>query len=275
VKIAFASCTKIQNQPVQPVWRRILDKQPDHLLLLGDNVYAPGVSGSLKKLEKRYRQQFVEANFRELIDRVPFNAIWDDHDFAWNDAKGAHISSTKYKEKSRALFHEFMNCSTNRPHVYHAFEKGDVKFIMLDVRYYREKNHIRRNATVLGDEQAAWLEAELKHKKRYTVVCSGSCLTEGTEKLEHYDEFYPHLCALLKKSPRTLFLCGDVHENAFKAHDGFYEVISSGAGRDNLNNYGLIDFGTDNVTITLIGEKRQRDNLTRTIRSKDWSVIAN
>ena len=240
MKIAFTSCSKIQNQKVQPAWEKIEDENPDHLLMLGDNVYSPWWRWSHSKLKKRYQKQFKEQNFKSLIQKVPFNAIWDDHDFGPNDVKGAHVSDKK-KKKSRELFHRFMNCSTNLPHVYHSFEKEDIKIIMLDVRYYREKPHLKKDATVLGVEQERWLARELDHDRTYTIVCSGSCLTNGTEKLEKYDEFYPKLCNLLKQKGRTLFLSGDIHENEFTDHDGFFEITSSGVGRDGLNKRGVVN----------------------------------
>jgi hypothetical protein len=144
---------------------------------------------------------------------------------------------------------------------------------MLDVRYYRESWHVRRNATVLGKEQEDWLVAELGHKERFTVVCSGSCLTEGTEKLEFYETFYPWICSLLKQKGRALFLCGDVHENKFVEHDGFFEVISSGAGRDNLNNYGILQYLDGRVRVSLRGERRPGDNIERTIDQESWRLI--
>lgn len=165
-----------------------------------------------------------------------------------------------------------MNCSTNLPHVYHSFEIGDVKIIMLDVRYYREKPHLRKNSTILGIEQEQWLENELQHSKKYTIVCSGSCLTNGTEKLEKYDEYYPKLCSMLKRKGRTLFLSGDIHENEFVEHDGFYEVTSSGVGRDNLNNYGIINYEDNKVSISLSGT-RPRDNISQEIDSNSWSIL--
>ena len=272
MKIAFGSCTKIQNQSVQPVWRRILEEQPDHLLLLGDNVYAPSLTGNQKKLAKRYKQQFVQADFRNLVQRIPYNAIWDDHDFGKNNSKGAHVKEA-FRLRSRELFHQWMNCSTNLPHVYHSFTKGEVKFILLDVRFYRQKAHVGPRATVLGAEQEEWLVRELDHPKRYTIVCSGSCLTEGNEKLENYEEFYPRLLALLSARGRTLFLAGDVHENKFVEHDGFFEIISSGAGRDNYNNYGLLTLDAKHLTVELRGERRQRDNIRRTIDLETWSIV--
>ena len=41
-----------------------------------------------------------------------------------------------------------LNCSTNRPEVYYAFSVGDVKFIMLDTRFYRQNNKNNENATL-------------------------------------------------------------------------------------------------------------------------------
>jgi len=271
MKIAFASCSKIQNQKIQPAWKAIEDENPDHLLLLGDNVYSPWWRWSHRKMKKKYQRQFKETNFKSLIQKVPFNAIWDDHDFGPNNIKGAHVSE-KRKKKSLELFHRYMNCSTNLPYVYHSFEIGDVKVIMLDVRYYREKPHFKKDATILGVAQEQWLEQELQHSKKYTIVCSGSCLTNGTEKLEKYDSYYPKLCSLLKGKERTLFLSGDIHENEFVEHDGFYEAISSGVGRDNLNNYGIINFEDDKVSISLHGT-RARDNKEKMIESSTWSLL--
>jgi hypothetical protein len=38
MKIALASCAKIQKRPNQPAWKTIERKNPGLLLLLGDNV---------------------------------------------------------------------------------------------------------------------------------------------------------------------------------------------------------------------------------------------
>lgn len=68
-----------------------------------------------------------------------------------------------------------MKCSTNEPHVYHSFEKDHIKFILLDVRYYRDRPPRRANRpssartkypTILGKEQEEWLADELNHDKK-------------------------------------------------------------------------------------------------------------
>lgn len=80
------------------------------------------------------------------------------------------------------------------------------------------------------------------------------------------------LCSVLKSNARTLFLSGDIHENKFTEHDGFYEVTSSGVGRDNLNNYGLIEFKEAQVEVKLRGRK-SKDNRDVVIDADSWEWI--
>lgn len=271
MKIAFTSCSKIQNQKVQSAWKSIEDEEPNHLLMLGDNVYSPNLTGSIKKMEKRYKQQFREENFRNLIRKVPYNAIWDDHDFAWNNAKGAHMS-VKRKDKARDLFHRYMNCSNNLPHVYHAFDLEQIKVIMLDGRYYREKPRWRKNATILGSEQEQWLIKQLDHNLKYTIVCSGSTLTSKAERWDKYKNYYPKFCEMLKNKGNCLYLGGDIHRNDFVEHDGFFEIISSGVGRNSLNNYGILEY-TDNKLIIKLKGNSKENVINEEIDLSSWKLL--
>ncbi|MCF1459251.1 MAG: alkaline phosphatase family protein [Shewanella sp.] len=274
MKIALASCCKIQKRPVQPAWKAIEEKQPDLLLLLGDNVYGGTFTFSWKKyhkqLENRYKRQLSEANFKKLTEKVPFKAIWDDHDFAKGDnGKGALIAE-KYKSKSRDLFHKYMNSSTNYPMAYYSFVHENAKFIMLDVRYYREEPS--RNASILGRDQEEWLKEELNHDKKFTIICSGTTLTSGKgERWKNYKNYYREFLDLLKPINNVIFLSGDIHKNRFVDHGGFYEVVSSGVARKNKDNYGIIDLQKDYVNIELHGN-RETDNSKITIDVSSWKV---
>lgn len=262
MKIAIASCAKIQDRPIQPAWKEIEDKKPDLLLLLGDNVYGGTFTFSWKKyhkkLEDRYKKQISEENFKSLISKVPYKAIWDDHDFAKGDnGKGALIKD-KYKNRSRDLFHKYMNCSTNLPETYYSFEKDNVKFIMLDVRYYREEPDV--DASMLGKKQEEWLERELKHDKKFTIICSGTTLNSSLfgERWKNYYNYYNRFIELTKSVNNLLFLSGDIHKNKFKNHNHFYEIISSGVARNRKDNYAIIELGDDSVNIDLIGNKKDK-----------------
>ena len=278
MKIAIASCAKIHKQEVQPAWAAIADEKPDLLLLLGDNVYGGTFTQSWKrfhkKLEDRYKKQLQEQNFKHLVENVPFKAVWDDHDFAKGDnGKGGEIvqdpGGLAQIKKSRALFHKYMKSSTNKPEAYYSFNRGNARFIMLDVRFYREET--APDASILGKKQEDWLQRKLKHDKKFTVICSGSCLTEGGERWSYYRNYYQKFITMAAAAPRTLFLAGDVHRNLFTAHPGFFEVISSAVGRNNRNNYGIIELGDKQVTIKLRG-RRKKDNSDATIDTKNWTL---
>lgn len=275
MRIALASCSKIHRQRTQPAWKRIEREGPDLLLLLGDNVYGGSLSLSWqkfhKRIEHRYQLQFAQKHFKRLLARVPMHAIWDDHDFGKGDnARGALIK-TVHKERSRELFHRYMNSSNNMPEVYHAFDQGDARIIMLDVRYYRDAPS--PTASILGQQQEAWLERELEHDRKYTVICSGTCLTRGGERWSNYRDYYERFCDLARQKGRVVFLSGNIHKNRFVQHDGFFEVISSGVGRGKRDNYGIVDLRDKVVTVKLRGN-RKSDNDDVVIDVDAWRVIA-
>ena len=274
MRFALASCSKIQKQPVQPAWEKIEREEPELLLMLGDNVYGGAITLTWKKyhrnLERRYQQLLDEKHFKHLTARVPFKAIWDDHDFArGDDAKGTRIKN-RHKNRSRELFHRYMRSSNNLPEAYYAFEQGNARFIMLDVRYYREP--AAKKATILGKQQEAWLENQLDHGKRYTVIGSGSCLTKNSERWSRYTRYYDRFCAMARERGNVLFVSGDIHKNRFVEHDGFHEVISSGVGRGKRDNYGIVDLQDEVAKIKLRGND-PKDNNDVLIDTQTWQVI--
>ena len=181
-------------------------------------------------LEARCKERFAEKNFASLIASTPFLATWDDHDLGLNDSRGGEIADWK-RRRSRRLFHRCMDgaVANNRPEVYCSYELDDIKIIMLDVGYYRERISRRKPAaTPLRAKPDAWLWRELDHSKRYTMIGAGSCIEDGAER-EIWANCKP------------------------------------------LNNYGIMKFGHDTVTVSLRG-RRSRDSIGRRIRSSNWTL---
>src|SRR4249919_1095828 len=108
LKIAFGSCFDAVDDQQQTSWNHVAELAPDVLLLLGDTVYMDfglGILGShrplgwprkatnevfARSLYERYRQQWAVPAFRGLLARgVKVGLTWDDHDFAWNNSRGA------------------------------------------------------------------------------------------------------------------------------------------------------------------------------------------
>jgi hypothetical protein len=137
MKIAFTSCMDASRVPHQPVWLEILSREPDALLLLGDQIYmdwgdlgrshwkklierdrAKGLEAFAKDMHMRYEAQAGVKEFRELAeyftqDGKQLLMTWDDHDFAWNNSVGAGPDDeerrvpAEVKNISRALFLQF------------------------------------------------------------------------------------------------------------------------------------------------------------------------
>lgn len=137
MKIAFASCIDPLDDGQQIVWDEVAKKQPDALLLLGDNVYMdyglPGMSDHplycsrewdeqqfADELYRRYKLQSEIISFKQLVNNISdIGTTWDDHDFAWNNAHGAGegiYAVPEYKRLiSRALHLQFRNWLRTTP----------------------------------------------------------------------------------------------------------------------------------------------------------------
>src|SRR5205809_7661276 len=104
MRIAFASCFSAESFNNQPVWDEVAAVQPDVLLLLGDAIYMDcgNIAGLgavqamtefqfATRAEALYRAQIAQAGFAKLVKKASITtyAIWDDHDFLWDNARGA------------------------------------------------------------------------------------------------------------------------------------------------------------------------------------------
>lgn len=276
MKIAFTSCFRREAFPKQPVWQRILEEDPDYLFLLGDTIYMdygwkflsrePSESPRKYSLEKfkammveKYEKQFAIPEFKVLVQHMRnkkgFYAIWDDHDFAWDNARGGEMATDDdiaKKEFSRQCFHKYLNCSTNLPEVYYHIDTPLARVIFLDNRYYATGKKL------INNEQFTFLENKLNnHSLPYTVVCAGLTLHNAGENWSIFPESEQRLYDILNsKGKGVLFLAGDIHANRF--HEPFvyesktarfFELIASGAAInkiglpfkfDNLQNWGLL-----------------------------------
>ena len=114
-------------------------------------------------------------------------AIWDDHDFGVNDcAYGPRIDSPAWKKPVWKVFsNNWVNpgYGTNKaPGCYYDFQLGDIHFIMLDGRFYRDKQARKKKKepaakkkapSMLGKQQKKWLlEALRGSKATFRVLCS-------------------------------------------------------------------------------------------------------
>lgn len=290
---------RIEAFPYQTVWATIDDIiNPDYLFLLGDQIYmdfGTRLFGrepirspkdlSLKKfvagMDKKYSEQWSEPNFRKLFRRLKRKdrvfGVWDDHDFAWDNAQGEGPGAVKesYKQASRRLFNKWVYGEESDQEVYRYIDLPHARVIFLDCRYYSEGSG--EESTLLGEEQFNFLEASLKHDKLFTVIANGITLTQtpdvfsmsnkyfvkNKERWSLYIKEFERLKSLLAEHQRVLYIAGDIHRNSFKEHSwngkNVFEVVSSGAAIDHVGlrsidarrNFGVLDFDQEKIRVQL------------------------
>jgi len=160
------------------MWTTIDKRNPRALLLLGDNVYIDTPRVPQTQRYCYYRRQ-SRPEFRALTAKTPVYAIYDDHDFGTNDCvPGPDIDAPPWKRPVWKLFTEnwvnpYYGGGAKQPGCWFDFRVGDVDFIMLDGRYYRNKPKRGAASSMLGAAQKKWLFGKLKAAKgTFKVLCS-------------------------------------------------------------------------------------------------------
>lgn len=148
------------------MWQTILRHQPLAMLMLGDNVYIDDPEHVLTQRYCYYRRQ-SEPLWRGLVARTSLFSIYDDHDFGTDDCYGGpEIDDPPWKRTVWNVFRENWNNPAygggeKQPGCWYDFQIGDVHFIMLDGRYYRDPN----GGSMLGPVQREWLLQTLGNSK--------------------------------------------------------------------------------------------------------------
>jgi len=160
------------------MWSTIASFDPTAMLLLGDNVYIDDpLTPQLQWYHYLRRQS--EPRWRDFAAKVPVYAIWDDHDFSTNDSFGGPL--VDHPEWKRDVWEVFKANWANpaygggekQPGVWFDFKLGDVHFVMLDCRYYREDPR-NDSPSMLGPVQLAWLKDTLRESDATFKVIASS-----------------------------------------------------------------------------------------------------
>ncbi|MCE9615833.1 MAG: alkaline phosphatase family protein [Lentisphaerae bacterium] len=253
-RIAFGSCA---NQGfAQDFWDPILATRPQLFIFAGDNIYSD--TYDLAKMRAKYAQLAAEPGFQRLRAACPILATWDDHDYGLNDS-GAEF---KEREGSRAVFLDFFDVPASSPRrqhggIYDAVVIGPpgrrVQVILLDTRYFRgplvklperapDGGRYTPSAdpkvTLLGDEQWAWLETQLRQPAELRLLVSSIQVASIEHHWEHWGNFPRERARLLRLIRKTrakgvIILSGDRHQAELSlipegAGYPLYDLTSSG-----------------------------------------------
>lgn len=288
-RFVFGSCNN-QNKP-QPLWNEMLKQNPDLFLWGGDVVYADKVKANLAAaLEKQNKNK----DWQNFKSKIPYVAVWDDHDYGKNDGDGYFAG----KKESQKLFLDFLEEPQDSPRrsqegIYTSYSFGKVKFILLDNRYFFK---LDPKAEMLGETQWKWVEKEVNdsNAKVIFVMTGLSVLSPRHPGGEGWPFFPSERDRLLDivKGKNVILLTGDMHfASIFRKH-GHLEFLSSGMTHRTPRvawwylglryetsffglNYGQVDIKWDGDTpiVTMMIRNRSGDEIhKRTFRfmTKEW-----
>lgn len=215
-QFGLGSCANDTNFPVQPVYRAIDADDLDLFLFLGDNHYAN--SGDHQALWWRYRGTLEMPARAAFLASTPSIAIWDDHDYCGNDTTRHAPGRNDALRAFRDYWANPAGGTADTRGIFFRTSYGDVDFFMLDDRYWRDTPGTA-GASMLGEAQHAWLEAELlASTATFRVIVSGSIFTRAGETWLDYPDSRSRLFAFIRARDigGVVFLAGDVHRSHYR-----------------------------------------------------------
>lgn len=256
--IAFGSCDH-QDNPVK-LWDRILGQKPQLWIWGGDNIY--GDSYEMDTLRAKFVRQKSQKGYVKLRETAMVTGTWDDHDYGLNDGGKEYTK----RAESRDLLFDFLDISAEDPArkhagAYHSRIYGpagqQVKVINLDTRYFRDslrqeifrdpstgrmekKNLPAAGLDILGAEQWAWLEQELRTSTAAINIINSSIQVIASghrfEKWANFPDAQERLYRLIANSgaQRVFIISGDRHIAEYSRiqkpymKEPLYDVTSSG-----------------------------------------------
>ncbi|HKJ90078.1 MAG TPA: alkaline phosphatase D family protein [Oceanipulchritudo sp.] len=259
-RVAFGSCAG-EDAP-QPIWDEVLVADPDLWIWGGDNIY--GDTEDMEVLRQKYQELAKNPGYARLVTSgIPILATWDDHDYGANDAGREY----PMREASQEAFLDFFGVPADSPRreregIYHAQIFGPpgkrTQVILLDTRYHRSpleryprdpetgrsayKPNQDPEATLLGEDQWAWLGEELrKPAELRLIVTSIQFVSSGHiwEKWANLPREQRRLRDLIGETGAggVVFLSGDRHHAELSRLPGttdrypFFDLTSSGINK--------------------------------------------
>lgn len=266
-KVALGSCFYVNepayDRPGKPyggdmsILTSILEKKPDIMLWLGDNVYLREADWTSKLgIRRRYEHTRSASQLQPLLGSVHHYAIWDDHDYGPNDSDRGYV----LKHDAREVFKQFWGNPTygnaSNEGIYTTFQWGDVQFFLLDNRFFRSPNkRITGERTILGQEQKKWLIDNLvSSNATFKVIAMGGQFINPLARFENYATFKQEreeLIQLIAKEQvqGVFFLSGDRH----------YSELSELPSTESGVSYPLLDFTSSPLTSGTFSSATEQD----------------
>lgn len=221
LKLAVVSCANGYYSDHLKIWDTIAEKNPEYLLMIGDNLYAD-ISQSGVKLKvtpdllwEKYVDQRLSLPIFFQQKLIPIHALWDDHDYGMNDGNETY----EYKKESAQIFDAFFAQSLNDENytkgkgIGGLLSMGDFNLFFLDGRSFRSPESTGLH---LGKEQQGWLMKTLAEESQPSLLIKGDQFFGGYHRFESYEGNHPKdfenfILDLRKMKMPFIFFSGDRH----------------------------------------------------------------
>ena len=245
MRIAIGSCLRLSVGG--PALEDIAALEPDLMLWLGDNIYADTEDPAV--MRAIYDRLGANPRFKALAASTPMMAVWDDHDYGWNNAN----RTWPHRDEAKAEFLRFWGAAADisaaQPGVYSSMTFGTgeraVQVILLDNRYNLDRYDYAGEdpaRTILGAEQWTWLRARLAEPAAIRIIGSGIQVIQDYDLDEEWEGWgdspleRDRLFALIREMhvPGVVFVSGDMHFAELTRHPddvlGYptYDLTASG-----------------------------------------------
>ena len=224
------------------IYSNILQKDPDFMIWLGDNVYFREPDGSKTGIYHRYSHDRALLELQPLLGSVHHYAIWDDHDYGPNNSDRSFIQKNITLQAFKDFWANPSYGVGNNGGITTQFRWSDVDFFLLDNRFFRSpQNREHTYKEILGKEQLEWLiDALVSSEATFKVIAIGGQVLNSEKVFENYINWEAEHKEILKLLSREkiegiLFISGDRH---------FSEV----SRMNRINSYPLHDFTVSPLT---------------------------
>jgi hypothetical protein len=221
LRLAVVSCLNDFSSGHFKIWDALSGKNPEYLLMIGDNVYADYKGPSSPQstnpeiLWNRYVETRLKLPFYFKQKLIPTHGLWDDHDYGANNSN----SNFTHKDASKEIFDAFFAQDLSEDDwtkglgVGGLLSLGDFNLYFLDGRTFRSPD---KKQTHLGLDQSAWFYSKLREESNPSIIIKGDQFFGGHHPFEsfegsHPDHFLQFVAELKKISTPFIFASGDRH----------------------------------------------------------------
>ncbi|WP_085528415.1 alkaline phosphatase D family protein [Kocuria massiliensis] len=233
------------------------EKDLDLVLFLGDYIYEYGITEknltrqgaevgpahrvevkSLAQYRLRYSLFKTDQHLQDVHARAACAVIWDDHEVQNNYTGKLPAASTpdpNFRERIASAYRAFYE---NMPLDVEALPHGDssditttidvgnlIRFSLLDSRQFRdaepkdEADRTRKDRTILGSDQEAWVANALKTSPAtWNILANGVVLTpitpDRTDQWDGYPAARERMLKAMNRSSNPVMLSGDIHKHS-------------------------------------------------------------